>query len=199
MSNLNKIARLFPFLILPGASVAFADIVDYFRLEDQHGSTHDLHWLSEKAAVVILIQGNGCPIVRNAWPAYRDIRSAYQDRGVEFLMLNSNIQDNQASILREAGSFLMDVPILVDETQSVGESLKLIRTAEVFVIDPESWEIVYRGPVDDRLTYERQKPVATEHYLRDAVDAVLAGEPIDMPVRDALGCLINFPNRQAAR
>ena len=45
---------------------------------------------------------------------------------------------------------------------------------------------MYRGPIDDRLTYEKQKPVASENYLRDALDAQLAGEPIAVPVRDAL-------------
>jgi thiol-disulfide isomerase/thioredoxin len=178
------------------ATVAVAEHVDQFTLEDQHGATHNLEWLADKSAIVIMIQGNGCPIVRNAWPTYRELRDTYQNEGVEFLMLNSNLQDNAASIERESAMFQMDIPILVDETQAVGESLKLIRTAEVLVIDPESWEIVYRGPVDDRLTYEKQKPFATENYLRDALDAVLAGAPIEVPVRDALGCLINFPNRQ---
>jgi hypothetical protein len=184
---------------LLGAAVAFAERAENFRLLDQHGATHELHWLSDASAVVIMVHGNGCPIVRNAWPAFQEVRAAYRDRGIEFLMLNSNLQDDQSSILKEAETFRMDVPILVDDTQSVGESLELIRTAEVFVIDPQDWEIVYRGPLDDRLTYEQQKPKATEHYLRDALDALLAGEPIAVPERDALGCLINFPNRQAAR
>jgi hypothetical protein len=47
------------------------------------------------------------------------------------------------------------------------------------------------------LTYEAQKPAATEHYLRDALDALLAGRPIEVPRREALGCLINFPERHA--
>jgi hypothetical protein len=89
----------------------------------------------------------------------------------------------------------MDIPILLDTTQAVGESLELVRTAEVLVIAPGSREVVYRGPVDDRLTYDGQKAVASEHYLRDALNALLDGRPIDVPRREALGCLINFPNR----
>lgn len=182
------------------ASVGAATTAENFRLLDQNRVTHELHWLSDAAAVVIMIQGNGCPIARNAWPTYREIRAEYEGRDVEFLMLNSNLQDNQSNILREAETFRMDIPILVDETQEVGESLGVIRTAEVFVIDPkQNWEVVYRGPVDDRLTYEHQKAVATENYLHDALDAVLAGKPIEVAQRDALGCLVNFPNRQAQR
>jgi hypothetical protein len=194
---MNRSIPVLMLSLLAGAAAVQAEQVEPFQLLDQHGATHDLNWLSEKSAVVIMIHGNGCPIVRNAWPTYQALREAYQYRGVEFLMLNSNLQDNQATILRESEMFKMDIPILVDETQSVGESLNLVRTAEVLVLDPKSWEIVYRGAIDDRLTYEKQKPQATEHYLRDALDAKLAGEPIEVPVRDALGCLINFPNKQA--
>jgi len=180
------------------AASAGADTAEDFRLIDQHGATHELHWLADKDAVVIMIQGNGCPIVRNAWPTYRAIRDDYEQRNVEFLMLNSNIQDDQASILRESETFQMDISILKDVTQAVGESLGVIRTAEAFVIDPKSWEVVYRGPIDDRLTYEHQKAIASEDYLRDALEAVIAGKPVAVAQRDALGCLVNFPNRRTA-
>jgi hypothetical protein len=182
---------------LLGAAAAVADPVQNFVLHDQHGVAHELYRLAEARAVIIMIQGNGCPIVRNAWPHYRQLRESYRDRGVEFLMLNSNLQDDRASVLRESGTFGIDAPILIDRAQSVGESLQLIRTAEVLLLDPATWEIVYRGPIDDRLTYEAQKPAATEHYLRDALDALLAGRPIEVPRREALGCLINFPERHA--
>jgi peroxiredoxin len=184
--------------VLGAAATALAERAENFTLPDQNGVAHALHGLAEAKAVVIMIQGNGCPIVRNAWPVYRQLRESYRDKGVEFLMLNSNLQDDAASVRREAETFKMDAPILLDQTQSVGESLNLIRTAEVLVIDPGTWQIVYRGPVDDRLTYEAQKPAATEHYLRDALDAVLAERPIETPRRDALGCLINFPNRRSS-
>ncbi len=196
-----KIISLPVLLGLIGAAAAFAvsaETAENFRLQDQHRATHELHWLSHAKAVVIMVQGNGCPIVRNAWPAFREIRDAYKNRGIEFLMLNSNLQDDRSSILREAEMFRIDVPILIDETQSVGESLGVIRTAEIFVIDPKSWKIVYHGPLDDSLTYEHQK-LATQHYLRDALDTVLAGGSIAVPKRDALGCLINFPNRREER
>ncbi len=77
---------------------------------------------------------------------------------------------------RRPPSSSIDFPILVDETQLIGESLGLSRTAEILVIDPRKWKLVYRGPIDDRLAYGAQKPVPTKHYLTDALDAVLAGK-----------------------
>ena len=44
------------------------DRVDNFRLLDQNGASHELYYLSDAKAVVIMVHGNGCPIVRNTAP-----------------------------------------------------------------------------------------------------------------------------------
>lgn len=181
---------------LAGAALAVepGQTVNNFRLPDQQGKPHELHRLSDKKAVVIMVQGNGCPIVRQALPALADIRARYQDQGVEFLLLNSNLQDKRELVAKEAQDFKIDFPILLDESQAIGEALGVVRTSEVFVIDPKGWTLKYRGPMDDRLSYERQRP-AKHHYLTDALDAVVAGKPVQIPHADGVGCLVNFPER----
>ncbi|MCZ6659626.1 MAG: redoxin domain-containing protein [Gammaproteobacteria bacterium] len=188
---------LLTFLIALLPISGYAMRVDNFVLLDHEGDAHELYYHGDASAVVIMVQGNGCPIVRNALTDYKALRDQYQDQGVEFLMLNSNLQDNRASIKKEADEWAIDFPILVDETQLIGESLNLIRTAEVLVIDPKGWQIVYRGPLNDRLDYERQRNEANEHYAAKALDAVLSGEAqaIEVAQRDSIGCLINFPER----
>jgi len=168
--------------------------VDNFRLIDHRGEAHVLHDLADKKAIVIMVQGNGCPIVRQALPALAQVRAGYRERDVEFLLLNSNLQDEPAQVAKEADQFKIDFPILLDEGQHVGTALGVVRTSEVFVIEPKSWKLVYRGPMDDRLSYERQRP-AKHHYLTDALDAVLAGRSVQAPRVDGVGCLVNFPER----
>jgi len=168
--------------------------VENFRLLDQQGKAHELHILSDSKAVVLMVQGNGCPIVRQALPALAEVRARYQSQGVEFLLLNSNLQDTRELVAKEASEFKIDFPILLDSSQLIGEALGVVRTSEVFVIDPKDWQLKYRGPMDDRLSYERQRP-AKNHYLTDALDAVLAGKPVPTPYADGVGCLVNFPER----
>jgi hypothetical protein len=170
--------------------------VDNFVLRDHDGESRELYYHSDKEAVVIMIQGNGCPIARAAWPTYREIRAEYASRGIQFFMLNSNLQDDRDSIAAEAREFGFDIPILDDESQLVGEALGVVRTSEVFVIDTDGWNLVYRGPIDDRLTYERQRAEANENYLTDALDAVLADQPVEVAEREAVGCLVNFPHHE---
>ncbi len=182
--------------LLIGSSVQ-AERIENFVLLDQHGDAHNLHYHRDKSAVVIMIQGNGCPIVRNALTDYKALRDSFADQGVHFMMLNANLQDQRSTILAEAEKFGIDMPILHDETQLIGESLNLVRTAEVLVIDPKNWQIVYRGPINDRQVYERQKAEASNHYAADAIANVLANQPVTVASRDTMGCLINFAQRNA--
>ena len=174
-----------------------ASRVDNFSLLDHRGESHDLYYYSDAAAIVLIVQGNGCPIVRNALADYRALSDAYAPQGVRFLMINSNLQDNRQSIAAEAAEWDIPFPILVDETQLIGEALNLTRTAEVLVIDPDGWQLVYRGAVNDRLSYERQRQAADRNYARDALDAVLADARVAVAGQAAMGCLMNLPGAKA--
>ena len=194
--------RFLPWIVVAGlwtppALALQALQVDDFALRDQRGDLHELGSYADAKAVVLMVQGNGCPVVRNALPDLRAVRERYEAQGVAFLMLNSNLQDRAETIRAEAEEFGIDFPILVDETQQVGMALALTRTAEVLVLD-SSRQVAYRGPVNDRLSYERQRAAAQHHYLADALDAVLAGDKPAIAAKDAIGCLINFPARRDA-
>ena len=180
---------------LPPPDAIIGMRVDDFQLLDHQGAAHRLYHYSNAPAIVLMTQGNGCPIVRNALPALREVRDDYTGQGVKFFLLNSNLQDDQQSIAREAAEFDFDMPVLVDQDQWVGESLGVTRTAEIFVIDTADMTVAYHGPVDDRLNYQAQKATATHQYLADALDAVIAGESVTIANVDAPGCLVNFPER----
>ena len=70
-------------------------VVDDFGLYDQNGEFHTLYEHSDASAIVLFVQGNGCPIVRNAVHSLNAIRDEYAPKGVQFLMLNANLQDDR--------------------------------------------------------------------------------------------------------
>jgi peroxiredoxin len=171
-----------------------------FRLMDETGRPHQLYALKDAKAVVIVTQGVGCPISRNVNPTLIALQKAYADKGVAFFMLNSNLHDTPEAVAEEAKEFGFTVPVLMDRDQRVGEQLGVTRTATAYVIDPKSWKIVYRGPLDDRVTYERQKLAASEQWARDALDVVLTGQgKVAKADRPPEGCLINFERRVASQ
>jgi peroxiredoxin len=197
MKMAKQLLSILSLALLAGPALALApgDIVDNFKLADQNGKSHELYRSSDKKAIVVMIQGNGCPIVRHAMHALKDIRAKYESQGVEFLLLNSNLQDNRETIAAEAKEFEYDIPILLDQTQRVGEALGVQRTSEVFVINPRGWKLAYRGPLDDRVSYEKQRPKATNTYLIDALDDMLAGRAVRVAKAEGVGCIVNFPDR----
>jgi peroxiredoxin len=178
-----------------GAALAPGQHVANFTLQDEKGTPHELYELASKKAVVVMTQSNGCPIVRLAVPALREIRAHYEAQGITFLLLNPTLQDSRELVIQEAAEFHFDIPVLLDRSQKIGESWGVDRTAEVFVIDPKSWNLVYHGPIDDRLGYESQRPVH-HAYLTDALDSVLANRPVSVASVISPGCLINFPKRK---
>jgi peroxiredoxin len=164
-----------------------------FELSDQHGVMHKLSEYEDKELLVVYVHGSGCPIARLSVPTYLAVKEDYADKNVEFLMLNAFIQDDIPRIKKEADDFKITFPILKDADQSVAKSLGVERTAEVFIIDPRTREVHFRGPIDDMLGYETQRVNANHTYLRDALDTVLAGGKVKMDdIPDAKGCLVGY-------
>jgi peroxiredoxin len=177
------------------ATVALPATVDDFRLTDQDLHSHQLSLLSDASAVVLITQQNSCPVSRNIASSVKALQDHYASKGVEFMMLNSTPSDQRDDIVAEAKEYGYELPILMDTNQLVGEQLGVTRTAEVIVIDPKTWKIIYRGPIDDRVTYERQKAHADHTWAKDALDATLAGKPVAVSRMQPVGCLISFTER----
>jgi hypothetical protein len=63
-------------------------------------------------------------------------------------------------------------------------------TPEAALITPDG-KVVYHGRIDDRFRkLGRQVPEPSHRDLRDAVEAVLAGNPVLAPTGPAVGCPI---------
>jgi mono/diheme cytochrome c family protein len=166
------------------ATVAAAPAgVDNFMLVDQNMEAHELYRLADAKAVVIVTQANGDAVMRGLSPALKNLKAAYAAKGVEFMMLNSSLKDSREAIQAEAEKAGYEAPILMDANQLVGESLGVTRSAEVFVVDPKSWKVAWRGALAGA-------------GAAKALDALTAGQAVT--VADATpsrGAAIAFPER----
>ncbi|THD62389.1 redoxin family protein [Phenylobacterium sp.] len=169
--------------------------VDNFMLVDaQHLEAHELYRMADDKAIVLVSTGVGCPIARAMTPALKALRDKYAKQGVEVMLIDSNLQDSRDAIAAEAKEYGIDIPILMDSNQIIGEALGVTRTAEVFVVNPKTWQIAYHGPLDDRSDYGVQK-AATKMFADDALSAVLAGKVAPAATQASKGCLVDFPAR----
>src|SRR5262249_13614902 len=100
---------------MPAMPTKIAD----FNLSDQDGQMHELYKMTDAKAIVMVLQGVGCPIVQQLTPDIKDAQKACESKGVKFLMLNANNQDTIPMIKSEADSFEIKMPILKDVGQKV--------------------------------------------------------------------------------
>jgi peroxiredoxin len=154
--------------------------VDNFRLNDHQGNSHELYYLSDAKAVVLLAHGSACQASLNAARDLQALRAHYQTQGVVFFGLDSNLADSREAVAAAAAKAGIDLPVLMDPTQLIGEALGLARNGEALVINPKNWTLAYRGNPKD---------------LAAALDATLQGGKIDSNV--ASGCALAMPERVA--
>ncbi|HEX2817197.1 MAG TPA: redoxin family protein [Phenylobacterium sp.] len=181
----------------PMASAMPATVDNFMLVDAQHMEAHDLYRMADDKAVVLVSTGVGCPIARSMVPALKALRDKYAAQGVEMFLVDSNLQDSRDAIAAEAKEYGIDIPILMDSNQLVGESLGVTRTAEVFVITPKTWKVAYHGPISDAADYGVQK-AASKEFANDALAAVVAGKPAPAATQASKGCLVDFPNRGKA-
>jgi mono/diheme cytochrome c family protein len=153
---------------LAGSALALppGDRVPNFALLDHLGAAHELHYRSDARAIVLVVHANGCETVRAAVPRLAELRDRFASQGVLFLMLNASADTARREIAADAVTARIDLPILLDSSQLVAETLHLTRSGEVLLVDPNGWRLAYRGEIEG-------SPPAREPFLAHALEAVL--------------------------
>jgi peroxiredoxin len=177
--------------------VKVAAKADNFRLVDQKSKAHELYYYKNSPAIVIVAAQNGSKNLRDAAPALKALKDTYAAKDVPVFLLNSTPADNRETIAKEMASLGLDLPVLIDDTQLIGESLGVSRVAQAFVIDPKTWNVVYSGPIDDRFAGKTAKPNAKvkKAFVSDAVSSLIAGQPVKVSSAKLESPKLAFPLR----
>jgi peroxiredoxin len=174
-------------------SPAIGDHAPDFELPDTDGVKHALGGDGAPATVVIFTC-NHCPYALAWHQRTAEAARDYADRGVKFLAINPNDADRyprdsyaamQERVRREPGSWPM--PYLHDATQAVARAYGAKTTPDVFVVDAGG-ALRYRGAPDADHEDEGQHAA----WLRDAIDAILAGREPERAETRPVGCSIKW-------
>ena len=161
-------------------------VVKDFRLKDAEGKSHALKQLSEKkTAVVVLFLATQCPIATDYAERIVALVEAYAEKDVQFVGINSNRQETVEDIAEYSEKHGFEFPVLKDPGNKIADYFAARRTPEVFLLDKKR-VLRYRGAIDDK----RDTP--TKHYLRTALDLVIAAQEIPEKSKKtrAVGCTI---------
>ena len=145
------------------------------------------------APVLVLVQFcNHCPYAQ-AWEGRLiEIARDYAERGVAVVAISSNDvtrhpEDSFELMQARAEQRGYTFDYLYDESQEVARALGSERTPEAFLYDGGR-RLVYHGAIDD----SRDETAVTASYLRDALDAALAGEAPAVADTAPVGCTVKW-------
>jgi peroxiredoxin len=173
-------------------STALSETAPSFSLPGVDGRSHSLDDYGDAPALVLVQSCNHCPYVQ-AWEGRLiAIQQDYAERGARIVAISSNDvashpEDSfeQMQVRAQEQGFNFDY--LYDESQNIARELGSERTPEVFVFDGDR-RLVYHGAIDD----SRDETAVTAHYLRDALDAVLAGTVPAVADTPPVGCTVKW-------
>ncbi len=127
-------------LALAAGALGIGDRVENFKLLDHNGQAHELHYLSDARAVVLMAHATGCSAFAGHRERFDTLAETFRDQGVAFLMVNGEGAARDA--LAESASA---VPVLDDTAGVVQSGLELSAAGEVLIIDPSRWLLAHRG------------------------------------------------------
>ena len=176
MSNLKPGDRAIPFN-LPGVDEKPHALTDY----------------ADKEAVAVIFSCNHCPYVRAWEDRMVQTQADYAATGVQLIAISSNDarkypDDSFPEMKKRARDKGFNFPYLYDETQEIAGAYGAERTPEVFLFDKRG-VLRYHGAIDDN--YDDPRAVRS-HYLRQALDAVLAEQTPPVAQTPPVGCTIKW-------
>lgn len=176
-----------------------------FSLPGIDGRTHSLKDYAGAKILVVVFTANHCPTAQ----AYEDriiqLVRDYQGKGVAFVAIAPN--DPRAVRLNELawtdlGDTLEEMKTRAQEkgfnflylydgaTQKVSHAYGPVSTPHAFIFDSQRL-LRYQGRIDNA----EKIGTATQHDVRNALDALLAGQPVLLETTKTFGCSIKWANK----
>jgi len=157
-------------------------------LADQRGKLVVLEWTNHE-----------CPYVRKHYETgnMQTLQKEATGQGVVWLTVISSAPGTQGHVNAKEADELTEsrkaspTAVLFDPTGSVGKAYGATNTPHMYVID-KAGALMYAGAIDDRPTTRKSDVPGATNYVRAALQAVAAGQPVKTPVTRAYGCTVKY-------
>jgi hypothetical protein len=142
------------------------------------------------ALTVLIFVSTDCPISNRYAPEIVRLYDQFTPQGVRFRLVYPNPLDTPAAIGTHVKSYGYPPIAERDPQHELVKQAGATITPEAAVFD-RNGHLVYLGRIDNRFVeIGRERPAATEHDLRQALTALIAGTPISQARTQAVGCFI---------
>ena len=173
-----------------------------FDLPATDGRRYSLDHFKDCRVLVVVFSCNHCPYVVGSEERMIKFELRYAPHGVSLVAINSNEteshpDDSFENMVRRAKQRNFPFPYLRNEDQSVALAYGALRTPHYFVFtkgESTPWLLRYTGRMDDN---PRTPGTEKTHELADAVDALLEGRDVRVPVTNPIGCNVKWKGKPA--
>ncbi len=160
-------------------------------ISDNYYSLEDL--VSQRATVIMFIC-NHCPFVIHVNPELVKLANDYKSKGVSFVAISSNDVEKYPEDAPDKMRIVAKVlkypfPYLYDKHQEVAKAYDAACTPDFYIFDGQQ-KLSYRGRLDDSRP-GNGLPV-TGKDMREALDNILAGNPLSEAQYPSAGCNIKW-------
>ena len=184
----------------PVHDLKIGDSAPDFSLPGIDGKTHRLADYKKGKLLMIAFISNHCPTSHGAEARMKKLIADTRNKGLVFVAINPNHPDGLSvdelgyskysdgfdDMKKYAAESGFDFPYLYDgESQSVAKAYGCLATPHIFLFDVER-KLRYKGRFDDS-QYEDAATVKSAD-ARNAVEALLAGQPVPVAVTKPHGC-----------
>lgn len=189
-------------LVLGAASLAASPDIGKpapdFTGTDTQGRTHSLKDLRGKTVVLEWIN-DGCPYVQKHYGSgnMQKLQKEATANGIVWLTIASSAPGTQGHLPPEGHDAFMKkhdaapTAVLLDEEGIIGRAYGAQTTPHMYIITPDG-NLAYKGGIDDRPTTDQADIAGATNYVRQALDQIAAGKPVDPAVTRAYGCSIKY-------
>jgi len=139
--------------------------------------------------IVLVFLANHCPVVTAYEDRIIDFANDYKGKGVKVIgvAVNDIDQDKLPGIKERVQAKKYNYVYGYDESQQIGKAYGATNTPQFFVLDKDR-VIRYMGAMDDT----QKEDAVKKTYLRDAVDALLKGETVEVSETRPVGCGVKY-------
>ncbi|MEG2161341.1 MAG: thioredoxin family protein [Chryseobacterium sp.] len=165
-----------------------------FKLKNIDGKMVSLSDFKKAKGFIVVFTCNHCPYAKKYEDRIVALDKKYKEAGYPVIAINPNDpnvqpEDGFQQMITRAKEKGFTFPYLVDEGQKVYPQYGATKTPHVFILQKEGAKniVKYIGAIDNN--YDDPNDVS-EHYVEDAMDALLSGKPVVNAKTVAIGCTI---------
>lgn len=163
-----------------------------FRLKNVNGKIVSMGDFPEVQGFILIFTTNTCPYCKLYEDRIIELNRKYSPLGFQLLAINPNNpakspEDSFEKMKQKSQDKKFPFPYLADENQEATVAFGVSRTPQAFVIHKRSgkYKVVYVGAIDNNF---KDKALANEKYVENAVDLLLAGREVEIKTTKTVGC-----------